>query len=432
MIPNETGSAFDDALSASIACFEGSSDSLNMGRGPLSRSTGGLIPETFEASGLRDYTVVNDNIITRKEVKQAYKAWTNALVDISQTYANDGLIAAESLAEGVIDAAYAYNLGPVAFKPTWAEGMTTFRPTSEGALSYFVGGNNAYDDLGFGIGTHPPEDDCITGERSPWVKAKFKPAVIRLDGDTATAQGFLHTYGEDGYHGFVDKTFAYQKDDNGDLRLIAHHSSKNYDPNFDASDLDKPKLEVVKNQDFKRANKITLDDVEMAQDRWVGALVSISQTYKDKGYKAARKESRSVIDLAYAYQNGAVAFKPTWTTGNTTFRTDKRGAMSYFVGAVNDNGKTIYDKYPGDIGFAKGSNNPGKSRSPWEFSWYENSVVRLNGDTATTMGWVYFQDEAGDTSKVDKTFEFMKDDDGEIKLVTHHSSSLYESPCTDS
>ena len=34
------------------------------------------------------------------------------------------------------------------------------------------------------------------------------------------------------------------------------------------------------------------------------------------------------------------------------------------------------------------------------------------------------QDEAGNISKVDKTFEFMKDDEGEIKPVTHHSSSL--------
>ena len=425
VLPIESASQFDGTSSFTTFFGDGGDDAFHSGRGPLSRSTGGLIPEGFPHSGLRDYTVVNDNIITKKEVKQAYNAWTDALVSISQTYAEDGLIGAEKLARKVIRDAYGYNLGAVAFKPTWGEAMTSFRPTREGALSYFVGGNNAYDDLGFGIGTHPPNSDCITGERSPWVKAKFYPSVIRLDGDTATAQGFLHTFGEDGYHGFVDKTFAYQKDDNGDLRLIAHHSSANFDPSFKAEDLDKPKVEVVKLEDFKLDNTITLDDVEMAQDRWMGALVSISQTNKNEGYDKAVEESSAVIDLAYGYQYGAVAFKPTWTTGNTTFRPDKEGAMSYFMGDINN------EKYPYDIGFAKGSNNKGKKRSPWEFAWYENSVVRLNGDTATTMGWVYFQDEAGDISTVDKTFEFKKDDDGEIKIVTHHSSSQYKSACED-
>ena len=425
MLPLETASQVDGVSSFSGFFADGGDDAFSPGRGPLSRSTGGLIPEGFPHSGLRDYSVVNDNVITKKEVRKAYNTWTDALVSISQTYADKGLIAAERLAKKVIRDAYGYNFGAVAFKPTWGEGMTTFRPTREGALSYFVGGNNAYDDLGFGIGTHPPKTDCLTGERSPWVKAKYYPSVIRLDGDTATTQGFLHTFAEDGTHGFVDKTFAYQKDDSGALKLIAHHSSKNFDPNFKAADLDKPKVEVVKLEDFKLNNKITFDDVKIAQDRWMGALVNISQINAKEGYEAAVDESNAVIDLAYGYQQGAVAFKPTWTTGNTTFRTDKEGALSYFMGKVNE------EKYPDDIGFAIGSNNSGKRRSPWEYAWYENSVVRLNGDTATTMGWVYFQDEAGDISTVDKTFEFKKDDDGEIKIVTHHSSSQYKSPCED-
>ena len=65
-----------------------------------------------------DEVVVNDNLIRRKEVLAAHKAWTNALVSISQTYKKDGFQAAKSLAGDVIDGAYGYQLGAVAFKPT--------------------------------------------------------------------------------------------------------------------------------------------------------------------------------------------------------------------------------------------------------------------------------------------------------------------------
>ena len=72
--------------------------------------------------------------------------------------------AAEQLAGDVIDSAYAYQLGAVAFKPTWAYGDTTFRRTRNGAVSYFVGGNKKFDDPGFALGNKP---DPETGERSP-------------------------------------------------------------------------------------------------------------------------------------------------------------------------------------------------------------------------------------------------------------------------
>ena len=90
---------------------------------------------------LETETVVNDNIISRREVRKAFKAWTQALVDISQTYKNDGFDVAEALAGDVIDGAYAYELGAVAFKPTWASekprsgpaGMVLF-PISSAAM----------------------------------------------------------------------------------------------------------------------------------------------------------------------------------------------------------------------------------------------------------------------------------------------------------
>jgi hypothetical protein len=162
--------------------------------------------------------------ITKKEVREAQKAWTNALVDISQTYKSEGFQAAEDLASAVIDAAYGYQAGPVAFKPTWANGNTTFRPDKAGALSYFVGGNDNYDDLGFAIGTSPNDQ----GERFAWADAWAENAVIRLDGDTATSMGWVYTEDETGGVGYVDKSWTYQKGDDGVVRIVMHHSSKPY------------------------------------------------------------------------------------------------------------------------------------------------------------------------------------------------------------
>lgn len=363
------------------------------------------------APGLETQTVLNDSIITKKEVRQAFKAWTEALVDISQTYKAEGFEAAEALAGAVIDGAYGYQLGPVAFKPTWASGDTTFRTDRAGALSYFVGGNDAYDDLGFAIGNKP---DPVTGERSAWANSRFDRSVLRLDGNTATVQGLLYTEDEAGNVGYVDKTWSYQKDDAGAVRIILHHSSTPY-ATIDSPD--KVKNHRVNAEAFDPAHTITKKEVLDAQKAWTNALVDISQTYKSEGFEAAEDLASAVIDAAYGYQSGAVAFKPTWANGNTTFRPDKEGALSYFVGG-NDN----YD----DLGFAIGTSpNDQGDRFAWADAWAENAVIRLDGDTATSMGWVYTEDESGGVGYVDKTWTYQKGDDGVVRIVVHHSSSPY-------
>ena len=365
-----------------------------------------------KSSGLETQTVVNDNIITAKEVRAAHKAWTDALVSISQTNKKKGFDAAKELAGDVIDGAYAYELGAVAFKPTWAFGDTTFRTTRDGAVSYFVGGDQNFDDLGFGLGNKP---DPVTGERSPWKKAWFDRSVIRLDGNTATVQGLLYTKDEAGNVSYVDKTWGYQKDDDGSVRVVLHHSSSPYES---VDDPDELKNREVDNRGFDPANRIKRKEVKAAQKAWTSALVNISQTYKDEGFDAAKALTGDVIDGAYDYQAGPVAFKPTWAFGDTTFRTKRRGAVSYFIGG---------DKRFDDLGFAIGNKPDSETgqRSPWAKAWTENAVIRLDGDTATSMGWMYSKDEAGNVSKVDKTWTWRKDDDGNLRIVVHHSSTPY-------
>ena len=365
-----------------------------------------------KSSGLETKTVINDNIISAKEVRAAYEGWTDAVVSISQTNNKEGFDAAKALAGDVIDGAYAYELGAVAFKPTWAFGDTTFRTTRDGAVSYFVGGDKNFDDLGFGLGNKP---DPVTGERSPWEQAWFDRSVIRLDGNTATVQGLLYTKDEAGNVGYVDKTWGYQKDDDGTVRVVLHHSSSPYES---VDDPDELKNRKVDNRSFDPANQIKRKEVKAAQKAWTAALVDISQTYKDEGFDAARALAGDVIDGAYDYQAGPVAFKPTWASGDTTFRTGRRGAVSYFVGG---------DKRFDDLGFAIGNKPDSETgkRSPWATAWTENAVIRLDGDTATSMGWMYSEDEDGNVSKVDKTWTWRKDDDGNLRIVVHHSSTPY-------
>ncbi|MEC8214624.1 MAG: hypothetical protein VX069_06095 [Cyanobacteriota bacterium] len=279
-------------------------------------------------------------------------------------------------------------------------------------MSYFVGGDEDYDDLGFAIGSAP---DPVTGERSAWKDSWFDLSVRRFDGETAIVQGLLYTEAEDGTVGYVDKTWGFQKDDLGNVRIVLHHSSSPYET------IDEPKKiknHTVNNRSFDIDNLITKKEVLAAQEGWTDALVAISQTYKDEGFDAAEELAGAVIDAAYGYQEGAVAFKPTWAYGDSTFRPTREGAVSYFVGGN--------DKYD-DLGFAIGSTpDENGDRSSWADAWTENAVIRIDGDTATTMGWMYTEDEAGNVGYVDKTWTFQKGDDGVLRVVVHHSSKPYE------
>lgn len=150
-------------------------------------------------------------------------------------------------------------------------------------------------------------------------------------------------------------------------------------------------------------------EVLEAQQGWCSALVDISNTYEGSGQQAAKALAESVIDAAYGYQMGAVLFKPTLTVVNPqTFRPTRDGALSYFVGGD--------PAYPQDTGFAlKG----------WKQCEIVNSAVFIAGDSATTMGKVHFTDSAGSVTSVDKTWKFVKDEAGQLRIVVHHSSLEY-------
>ena len=161
---------------------------------------------------------VMTDTISVSDVKAAQDTWCEALITISKTHDEGGLAKSKPLAGEVIDAAYGYQFGPVAFKPTWAKGDVTFRDTRSGAVSYFVGDDPAFGDPGFAIGTPG-------ANRSPWVKCEPEIFVIQSFGNTANAMGWVHLEAADGTTSKVDKTFGYVRDDAGSLRIVVHHSS---------------------------------------------------------------------------------------------------------------------------------------------------------------------------------------------------------------
>lgn len=150
---------------------------------------------------------------------------------------------------------------------------------------------------------------------------------------------------------------------------------------------------------------VTETEVLAAQQGWCKALVDIAATGAKSGQPAAKALAEQVIDGAYGYQTGAVLFKPTLTVNPQTFRTTRAGALAYFVGGD--------PAFPQDTGFAlKG----------WTRCAVDNAAIFIAGDSATTMGKVRLTGQDGKVTTVDKTWKFVKDDTGKLRIVVHHSS----------
>jgi hypothetical protein len=180
----------------------------------LSKLIGAATATFFIAQASAEVMVVNQGL-SEQEVLNAQNGWCAALLDISKINKDKGQAAAETLAKNVIDAAYGYQMGAVLFKPTLTVVPQTFRPTSEGALSYFVGGNDAFtSDKGFAL--------------MGWTDCKVDNNAVFIAGDSASTIGKVHFTAPDGSVTSVDKTWGFVKDDAGSVRIVLHHSSLEY------------------------------------------------------------------------------------------------------------------------------------------------------------------------------------------------------------
>ena len=148
-------------------------------------------------------------MIGMADVEGAQKAWGEGIVAIANAHKNDGDYV--SIASNHINTLYAYQMGPVLFKPTLAA-IDQFRPTFDTALSYFVASNNACpEDKGFAI--------------KGWTNVRFENSDVIIDGGTALAMGNYYFTDPQGAEVKVEYTFGYIEDEQGNLRIQLHHSS---------------------------------------------------------------------------------------------------------------------------------------------------------------------------------------------------------------
>ena len=153
---------------------------------------------------------------------------------------------------------------------------------------------------------------------------------------------------------------------------------------------------------------ITETDLAKARIAWGDGLIAISRAFDAGGIDATKAIAGGLLDSLYGFEFGPILFKPTLSGGAQTFRTDRTGTLSYFIGHNPD--------FPQDTGFGLKS-------------WRDVSSVTasffIEDDLALWMGWVRFTDRHGDTVKVDKSFGYRLAADGSLKLVLHHSSLPY-------
>lgn len=175
--------------------------------------------KTFTVSALLASTLAlgaayaDDHAITEADVEAAQIAWGNGIVAIGAAFtAGEDY---EAAARAHIEQFYAYGAHPVLFKPTLAA-EDQFRGDFDEALSYFVGGS-IEEDGGFAI--------------APYTNVRWENEATFIDSDSAMAMGnyfFTRTSGEEVK---VEYSFGYVQDENGDLKIVLHHSSLPYAPN---------------------------------------------------------------------------------------------------------------------------------------------------------------------------------------------------------
>jgi len=324
--------------------------------------------------------------VTKAEVEVAQKLWAESIAYISKVYADGGdYVGAAGDAAGKL---YGYGHGPVLFKPTKATDHP-FRATGEEAMSYFVGAQAMKNDEFMG------EDAgfAINGGRG-WKNVVFRNHQVECYGAVAHAMGdYVFTDATSGDEVRVEYTFCYKRCADGLVRICLHHSSVPY---------------------VAAPAPITLAEVEAAQTLWADSIASISKVYADKGdFVAAAGEAAGKL---YGYGKSDVLFKPTKATKNP-FRPTAEDAMSYFVGAE----AMSNDKFKGeDAGFAI---NGGRG---WKKVVFRNHQIDLNGPTAQAMGDYVFTDAtSGDEVRVEYTFGYKRNDDGNVRIYLHHSSVPY-------
>ncbi len=151
------------------------------------------------------------------------------------------------------------------------------------------------------------------------------------------------------------------------------------------------------------ADPITMAEVEAAQSAWGDGIVAIGATFTEEGDFSARASEHIATHYAYG-EDATILFKPT-LAAEDQFRETTEEALSYFVGT-------------------EGTEDGGFAIAPYTAVRWENNgtVISDSGDMAVAMGNYFFTGTDGAETKVEYSFAYEKDENGELKIVLHHSS----------
>lgn len=154
------------------------------------------------------------------------------------------------------------------------------------------------------------------------------------------------------------------------------------------------------------SGNITSELIEAAQRAWGDGIVRIASAHTaGEDYEQVAHDH---VTTLYAYGLTPVLFKPT-LAAQVQFRSTFDEALSYFVATNN--------ACPEDKGFAiKG----------WTAVRFENVDILTDGKVGMTMGNYFFTTPEGDEVKVEYSFGYLLDEDGNVRINLHHSSMPYE------
>lgn len=151
--------------------------------------------------------------------------------------------------------------------------------------------------------------------------------------------------------------------------------------------------------------QITKEQIEDAQAAWGEGIVRIASAHTTGGDFV--QVAHDHVATLYAYDFSSVLFKPT-LAADQQFRSTFEDALSYFVASNN--------ACPEDKGFAiKG----------WTAVRFENVDIITVGSVGLAMGNYFFTTPEGDEVKVEYSFGYILDAEGNVRINLHHSSMPY-------
>lgn len=140
---------------------------------------------------------------------------------------------------------------------------------------------------------------------------------------------------------------------------------------------------------------------------WENSINRLHRNFLSLPYTRNQHSSAAIehIEEFYAFDSGQVLFKPTLASVDQ-FRGTKKEDLSYFIG----------QDLAEDKGFAL---------APYTKVRWENEGIITDQDSALAMGNYFFTKKDGKEVKVEYTFGYVKDEEGNLKINLHHSSIPY-------